>query len=51
VWFLEHGRLTPTGARALIGTVEDLCGELRGHVGVLVDGFGIPGEWLPTAPG
>jgi acyl-CoA oxidase len=47
-WFLEHGRLTPTGAKALGTTVDDLCRELRGHVGVLVDGFGIPEEWLPT---
>ncbi|HEX4697798.1 MAG TPA: acyl-CoA dehydrogenase [Actinomycetes bacterium] len=50
-WFLEHGRLTPTGAKALGATVDDLCRELRGHVGVLVEGLGIPEEWLPTALG
>jgi acyl-CoA oxidase len=50
-WFLEHGRLTPTGAKALGATVDDLCRELRGHVGVLVDGLGIPEAWLPTALG
>jgi acyl-CoA oxidase len=50
-WFLEHGRLTPTGAMALGATVDDLCRELRGHARVLVDGLGIPEEWLPATLG
>ena len=50
-WFLEHGRLTPTGAKALGATVDDLCRELRGQAGVLVEGLGIPEEWLPTTVG
>jgi acyl-CoA oxidase len=50
-WFLEHGRLTATGAKALRATVDALCRELRGQVGLLVDGLGIPEEWLPTSLG
>ncbi|MBO0849752.1 MAG: acyl-CoA oxidase, partial [Pseudonocardia sp.] len=48
-WFLEHGRLTPSQAKAVVRTVNELCQELRPHVGVLVDGFGIPSAWLDAA--
>jgi acyl-CoA oxidase len=41
-WFLEHGRLTARRSKALTGLVNDLCARLRPHVGMLVDGFGIP---------
>ena len=30
-WFLEHGRLTPARAKAVIAAVNELCGELRPH--------------------
>jgi acyl-CoA oxidase len=45
-WFLEHGRLTPSGAKAVGRAVDDLCRELRPHARTLVAGFGIPPEWL-----
>ncbi len=48
-WFLEHGRLTPTRAKAVSSTVDALCVELRPHSAVLVEGFGIPDEWLGAA--
>jgi acyl-CoA oxidase len=45
-WFLEHGRLTPAGAKAVGRAVDDLCRELRPHARTLVAGLGIPPEWL-----
>jgi acyl-CoA oxidase len=45
-WFLEHGRLSAQRAKAIISAVNDLCGELRPHAGLLVDAFGIPDEAL-----
>ena len=41
-WFLEHGRLTPARAKAVMSTVNELCGELREHAETLVDAFAIP---------
>ena len=41
-WFLEHGRLGARRAKALSRTVNELCGQLRPHAGLLVDGLGIP---------
>jgi acyl-CoA oxidase len=41
-WFLEHGRLTPARAKAIIATVNELCRELRPHAATLVDAFAIP---------
>jgi acyl-CoA oxidase len=45
-WFLEHGRLTPARSKAVITTVNELCGRLRPHAETLVDAFGIPDEVL-----
>jgi acyl-CoA oxidase len=45
-WFLEHGRLSAPRAKAIISTVNDLCGELSQHAGLLVDAFGVPDEAL-----
>ena len=45
-WFLEHGRLTPATSKAVTRAVDDLCRELRPHVGTLVAGLGIPACWL-----
>ena len=41
-WFLEHGRLTPARAKAVISTVNELCGEMREHAEILVEAFAIP---------
>jgi acyl-CoA oxidase len=48
-WFLEHGRLTPTRAKALTGAVNQLLAELRPHMRTLVDAFAIPDAWLNCA--
>jgi acyl-CoA oxidase len=48
-WYLEQGYLGSNKSKAIRQRVERLCTELRPHLGVLVDGFGIPGH-LMTAP-
>jgi acyl-CoA oxidase len=45
-WFLEHGRLTASQAKAVTATVNELCAELRPYADTLVDGFGIPDAWV-----
>ncbi|PRY40277.1 acyl-CoA dehydrogenase [Umezawaea tangerina] len=45
-WFLEHGGLTAAGSKGVTQAVNGLCGELRGRVGELVEGFGIPEVWM-----
>ncbi|MBV9291228.1 MAG: hypothetical protein JO222_02170, partial [Frankiales bacterium] len=41
-WFLEHGRLTPARAKAVLSTVNQLCQRVRPHAELLVEAFGIP---------
>ena len=48
-WFLEQGYIGSSKSKAIRLRVERLCTELRPHIGVLVDGFGIP-EHCMTAP-
>jgi acyl-CoA oxidase len=48
-WFLEHGRLTPPRGKAVTATIDALCAELRPHASALVDGLGIPDDWLGAA--
>jgi acyl-CoA oxidase len=48
-WFQEHGRLSSTRSKAVIKAVNALCGELRPHVGVLAEGFGVPETSLGDA--
>jgi acyl-CoA oxidase len=43
-WFLEHGRLSASRAKAVIAQVNDLCAGLRPHARLLVDAFAIPDE-------
>ena len=52
-WFLEHGRFTTTRAKAVVASVNELCGLLRPHARTLVDGFAIPEQFLaaPIAAG
>jgi acyl-CoA oxidase len=45
-WFMEHGQLTPTRAKTLTSTVNQLLGELRPHLRTLVDAFAIPDAWM-----
>ncbi len=48
-WFLEQGYIGGTKSKAIRQRVERLCTELRPHLGVLVDGWGIPDHCL-SAP-
>lgn len=48
-WFLEQGYIGGTKSKAIRQRVERLSTELRPHIEVLVDGFGIP-EHCITAP-
>ncbi len=48
-WYLEQGYFGSSKSKAIRQRVERLCTELRPHIGVLVDGFGIP-EYLMSAP-
>jgi len=48
-WYLEQGYIASSKSKAIRQRVERLCTELRPHIEVLVDGFGIP-DHLITAP-
>ena len=48
-WYLEQGYIGGTKSKAIRQRVERLSSELRPHIEVLVDGFGIPEHCL-TAP-
>ncbi|MFS4493331.1 acyl-CoA dehydrogenase [Maribacter sp. 2308TA10-17] len=48
-WYLEQGYISGTKSKAIRQRVERLCTELRPHIGVLVDGWGIP-ESCMSAP-
>jgi len=48
-WFLEQGYLGSTKSKAIRQRVERLCTELRPHIEVLVDGFGIPEHCLTAS--
>jgi len=48
-WFLEQGYIGGTKSKAIRQRTERLCTELRPHVEVLIDGFGIPKHTI-TAP-
>lgn len=41
-WFLEQGYISGAKSKAIRNRVERLSTELRPHIGVLIDGFGIP---------
>lgn len=48
-WYLEQSYIGSTKSKAIRQRTERLCTELRPHINVLVDGFGIP-EYLMSAP-
>jgi len=52
-WFLEAGYVESNKAKAIRGTVNDLCDDVRPHAEALVDAFGIPDSCLaaPIATG
>ncbi|MDB4293330.1 acyl-CoA dehydrogenase family protein [Maribacter sp.] len=48
-WYLEQGYIGSSKSKAIRQRVERLCTELRPHIAVLVDGWGIP-EHCMSAP-
>jgi len=48
-WYLEQGYIGGTKSKAIRQRTERLCSELRPHINVLVDGFGIPPQCI-SAP-
>jgi len=48
-WYLEQGYIGSSKSKAIRQRVERLCTELRPHIEVLVDGWGIP-ESCMSAP-
>ena len=48
-WFLQQGYIGSTKSKAIRQRVERLSTELRPHIEILVDGFGIPKHCI-TAP-
>ena len=47
-WWMEHGRLTSSRAKAISREVNDLCRKVRPLAEDLVDGFGVPPELQAT---
>ena len=45
-WFLEHNRLTDSRSKSLTGVIDELCRQLRPEVETMINGFGIPEEWV-----
>ncbi|WP_439129304.1 acyl-CoA dehydrogenase family protein [Polaribacter sp.] len=45
-WYLEQGYFSGSKSKAIKRRVERISTELRPHIGVLVDGFGIPKHCL-----
>lgn len=48
-WFLAHNRMSDSRAKALRRQINQLCHDLRPRAVALVEGFGIPVEWLGSA--
>jgi acyl-CoA oxidase len=48
-WFLEHGKMSATRSKAIDEQLNQLCRDLRPHALPLVEGLGIPKEWLAAA--
>lgn len=45
-WYLEHNKIDGTRSKAIRAEVDKLCSELRGKALELVEGLGVPSEWL-----
>ncbi len=48
-WFLAHNRMSDSRAKALRKQINQVCAELRPRATALVEGFGIPTDWLGSA--
>ena len=47
-WYLEHGRLSATRAKAVTRSVDELCARVRDDAAVLVDAWAIPDAVLQS---
>jgi acyl-CoA oxidase len=45
-WFTDHNFMTQARSKSLTKTLNRLCAELRPAALALVEGLGIPAEWL-----
>ncbi len=45
-WFMEHNRISPARSKSITQGVDTLCRELRPHALALVEGMGVPHQWL-----
>lgn len=48
-WFMEHQRISTGRSKAIGDQIDALCRELRPHALPLVEGLGVPAEWLRAA--
>ncbi len=48
-WFQQHNRMSATRAKAITAQLNELCRQLRPDAIALVEGMGIPEEWLGSA--
>ena len=48
-WFLEHHRISAGRSKALGAQIDALCRELRPHALSVVEGMGVPAQWLSAA--
>ncbi|MFP5359031.1 MAG: acyl-CoA dehydrogenase [Actinomycetes bacterium] len=48
-WYLEHHRISGGRSKAIGDQIDALCRELRPHALALVEGLGVPAQWLGAA--
>ena len=48
-WFLEHNRISSERSKAISGQIDALCRELRPDALSIVEGLGVPKQWLHAA--
>ncbi|MCW3159516.1 acyl-CoA dehydrogenase [Micropruina sonneratiae] len=48
-WFLSHNRMSDARAKALRKQINQVCRDLRPRAIALVEGLGVPAEWLGAA--
>jgi acyl-CoA oxidase len=48
-WFQEHNRMSAARSKAVTAQINELCRQLRPDALALVEGMGIPVEWLGSS--
>ncbi|HKJ11326.1 MAG TPA: acyl-CoA dehydrogenase [Ornithinimicrobium sp.] len=48
-WFQQHNRLSATRSKAVTAAINELCRSLRPDALALVEGMGVPQEWLNSS--